>query len=145
MSFLITYKSLFEVKIWHDYLLNKGEMDFHSIEDQKEIDKILEKYDIHQFLDIEPTYTCSRILKKHKMILRKTRYGFKIAIKVEEIQDGENVLHKPFVPWDRFFSMTFMIKIKNAKFSNITNLPQQVLRNSVYYFTNISTKKKNEL
>ena len=136
MGYKIIYKPLFEVRIWHDYLLNKGEDYFDDLS-QVNQDEILKKYDINKYLDIVPTPGCLRLMKNYHLIHRKTRYGFIIAIKVDEMQQGQNTRYTPFVPWQKFFSLAFTIQIKDSNFVNFTNLSQQQLQNVAYHLTNI--------
>lgn len=140
MGFIITYKTLFEVRLLHHYHLDKcGEGNDYVLFDlagNTVQEEALRKYDIASFLEIEPTATCVALLRKHHCIFRRQGDRLIIAAKVQ-FDEGLN-LYKPFVPLADDLAFTFRYKIADPYFLNYSNIPLQKENNSIYFFQNKS-------
>lgn len=141
MGFTIFHRILLELNVWHHFFLNKGvkkneewESRFEEITDPAERLKRLSHYDVHRFLDIEPTPSCLNNLKAHRLILKRTNTGLMVGVK-----EGENG-GKPYVSFDNRLKLTFLLHVKDPSFFNYSDLPVEGAgeERSVYYFHNYS-------
>jgi hypothetical protein len=144
MGFIITYKTLFEVRLLHHYHLDKcGEGNDYVLFDlagNTVQEEALSKYDIASFLQIEPTETCVALLRKHHCIFRRQGDRLIVAAKVQ-FDEGLN-LYKPFVSLADDLAFTFRYKIADPYFLNYSNIPLQKESNSIYFFQNKSEGSK---
>jgi hypothetical protein len=116
----IIYRTLFEVRLLHHYFLNKGSEVYDTIAKETDKLKLLSKYDISEFLEIEPTETCKKLLKKHRCIFKRIPTGFLVGISCIKKDDGSFVpVHKPND--DCCFS--FLVNYTDSFFINYTSLP----------------------
>ncbi|NJM15257.1 MAG: hypothetical protein HC896_07670 [Bacteroidales bacterium] len=134
---MITYKKLFEVNLWHDYLLNKGDERFNDL-NEADKNKILESYNIHSYLHIEPTPDTIKKISNYHLAFRKTSYGFLIGMKVQELVDNGNTIYTPFIETGDFFSLAFAVQVKDLGFFNFTNLSQQTLDGKTFILATLT-------
>ena len=128
MSFHITYKPLFEVKILHNYFLNLGTKEFNALND-KEKEVVLKDYNVSNFLEIVASRGTIKILNGHKLILKKHPRGFIIYCRVTD--PDSNV---PFTDLPINLSLSFLMRIKDPYFSNYTNI--SLKGKPLFYFGN---------
>lgn len=138
MGFSITYKTLFEVKILHDFLLNKGLTSFAGLPINEQ-DEILKRYNIHDYIEIEPTAECRRIMANYKLKVRKTPFGFIVGVKIDERVNNGTTTSWPFIDFSTFLSLTFSVSIVDPNFINFTNINQSLSGDHIYYLSNIKT------
>jgi hypothetical protein len=87
---------------------------------------------------IEPTHTCQRILKGHRLLLKPTPNGLQLLIPV-------GVDQRPVLPLDGALAFTFLLKLKNPTFVNFTQLDSQYQPNqTLYVFTNETLDNASE-
>ena len=140
------YRTLFQVRILHHYFLNKGAEMFDNIAEEKDKTEIFRNYDIQEFLTIEPTESCKKLLKQYRCVFKVTRDGFLVGIRSRKIStDKFKALFKP--AGNLHFS--FLISFIDNFFINYTCLPLK--RNlkeldgfisqdkNVYYCHNLTT------
>lgn len=140
MGFVITYKTLFEVRLLHHYHLDKagegGDYLLFDLATDAEQEEALRKYDISSFLNIVPTEACYSLLRKHNCIFQKRQDRFIIAIKVQ-YNDGLNA-YTPFVPLADDLAFTFRYTIADPYFLNYSNIPLPKQKDTVFLFQNKS-------
>ncbi len=144
MGFTISHRILFELNVWHHFFLNKGkrqdgewEVRFEAITDPAERLKVLSRYDVHRFMEIQPTPSCLQALKAHQLTLKKTNTGLIVGVKEDE--DGD----EPFIPFDAGMKLTFQLNVRDPEFFNYSDFPMNSLETgqSVYYFHNHSAEE----
>jgi hypothetical protein len=138
MGFVITYKTLFEVRLLHHYHLDKaGEGNDYVLFDlagNVEQEAILRKYNIASFLTIEPTEACAAVLRRHQCVLRIQDDRLLVAIKVQH--DSVLNAYKPFVDLADDLVFTFRYNIADPYFLNYSNIPFGQNSDMVYFFQN---------
>ncbi|MBN8674264.1 MAG: hypothetical protein J0L56_09025 [Chitinophagales bacterium] len=122
MSNNLVYRTLFEVKILHHYFLNKGTLLFDLMDINKEKKEVLKKYDIRNFLHIEPTEACKRILKQYRCIFKLTPTGFLIGLRAEKTAPDK---YKPVFKPEDTSRFSFLVYFTDTFFINYTALPMQ--------------------
>ena len=116
MTFSITYKPLFEVKILHHYFLDRGNADFFSMnEEQKK--KQLADFDLSSVFATIPSAETHRKLAGHQLVFKTTNTGFTVWVRVSEESDTS-----PLITLDDTLELTFLLKLVNHTFFNFTNL-----------------------
>jgi hypothetical protein len=140
MGFVITYKTLFEVRLLHHYHLDKAGEDsdyvLFDLATDAEQEEALRKYDVSSFLSIRPTEACSSLLRKHNCIFQQRESGFIIAVKVQH-DDGLNA-YVPFVSLADDLAFTFRYNIVDPYFLNYSNIPLPRQKDTVFFFQNKS-------
>ncbi|MEM8528137.1 MAG: hypothetical protein AAGG68_26070, partial [Bacteroidota bacterium] len=142
MSFLIQYRTLFEVKILHDYYLDRVDSRFLKLRasneagKETEIKRRLSTYDIRNDLDFEPTAASKKFMNAHKMLFRATPTGFLVATKVKRQETNEGIRYQPFIALESQFSIAVQLKVLNPIFQNFTALPLRTSIDTFYYFSN---------
>ncbi|WP_167612485.1 hypothetical protein [Maribellus sediminis] len=116
MTFAITYKPLFEVKILHLYYLNKGDVEFFSMNDNDK-EKQLAGYDISTFFRIVPTSVTQNKLEGHKLVFKRHTSGFTIWVNVSEVDEST-----PLIALDDTLELSFLLKLNAHTFFNLTHL-----------------------
>lgn len=129
MSFNLTYGLLFEVRLFHNYFLNKGEETFESMSDTDK-GKMLQKFNTDAFATITPSLETNTLLKNYKMVFKKTNTGFRVYIKVKETDDID-----PFINVPTDLNLTFLITIHDYQFGNYTDL--EPVSNQAFFFSNV--------
>jgi hypothetical protein len=134
MGFILTYKTLFEVKILHHFFLNKADaatntekvFDNMTLADKTEV---LRGYDVRNFIRIEPTATTAALLRKHRCIYKNTPTG--ILVGLQSKTSGAQSF--PDFSFADDLHFTFALHFDDAYFTNYTALPL-VRENSFCYF-----------
>lgn len=129
MSFNITYGLLFEVTLLHNYFLNSGEDTYTgmSTDDKK---KMLQKFDSNSFTTITPTLETITQLRNYKMVFKSTKTGFRVYIKVKEIDEFD-----PYISVPVDLKLDFKITVNDYQFENYTNL--EFVLNQIFLFSNV--------
>lgn len=140
MSSLIQYRSLFSVKLLHEYYLPLDPTLFQGIPTEQQ-DLIAERqkrdYRVSRDFDLAPTNDCRTILENLRFIFKQNNFGFNVACQANAMGDGTFV---PFTPLDDAFNLRFTLDLKNSQIYNFTNL--QLGKNVenrdryIYYFSN---------
>jgi hypothetical protein len=134
MSFEYSYRLLFEVTVFHNFFLNDGESDF-GIMLNKEKQKMLLKYDFENFITISPSIATQKTLKNFKMQFKKTKTGFRIFIKVKQLEKSDPLFNlDPFIEVPTDLELIFTMKINDCQFENYTDL--SFSPNQLFYFGN---------
>ncbi|MEM8527467.1 MAG: hypothetical protein AAF806_10150 [Bacteroidota bacterium] len=147
MSFLIQYRPLFEVRLLHDYYLNRASSFFHELDltddgEKEEIVERLSHYDIsNDFLFKLPSKT-KKFLNAHKMVFRTTETGFVVFIKVKQQINGNTIKYKPFIELEDAFELVIQMYITNPVLPNFTALPMKPVLDAHYHFTNKDQEDK---
>ncbi len=129
MGFKITYTTLFEVQLLHNYFLNDGGTTFASM-DPAEQETQLGLYDISEFIDIIPSVDTATIMNGHKIVAKTTKSGLAVYCKVSEEDEDE-----PFITLEDELQLTFILKLKDSIFSNYTELDFSQV--GPFYFGNV--------
>ncbi|WP_340112897.1 hypothetical protein [Maribellus mangrovi] len=116
MTFSITYKPLFEVKILHLYYLDKGNDEFFLMND-KDKKKQLADFDISTIFELVPSTVTLRQMAGHKLVFKTTNTGFTVWAHVSENSDST-----PLVTLDDTLEFTFLLKLIDHNFYNLTHL-----------------------
>ncbi|MCK3684989.1 hypothetical protein [Maribellus sp. YY47] len=116
MAFSIKYKPLFEVRIFHQYFLNKGTSDFFSMSEADK-EKQLAGYKVSKFLLVFPTAKSRNLLAGQHLVFSLTNTGFMIWVQVTDAND--NI---PLISLDDALELTFLLQPLNHTFINCTNL-----------------------
>ena len=107
----MSYRKLFGLDIFHDYYQDRICPDF----------------------SIEPTPACEKIIKDHRLILKKKLNGIQVIARF-------NSEGKPWIQLAESLKFTFVLKLNNIKFIDFTDIALQPNNNSVYLFSNQNTK-----
>ncbi|MCE4564239.1 hypothetical protein INQ51_07930 [Maribellus sp. CM-23] len=116
MTFSIKYKPLFEVRILHQYFLNKGASDFFSMSEADK-EKQLAGYKVSKFFLVVPTAKSRNLLAGQHLVFSLTNTGFMIWV---QVSDGNDVV--PLISLDDALELTFLLQPLNHTFINYTNL-----------------------
>ena len=116
MTFSITYKPLFEVKILHHYFLDKGNTNFFSMNEEQR-KKQLADFDISSVFAIIPSVMTQRKLAGLQMVVKNTGNGFTVWVRVSEESDNT-----PLISLNDTLELTFLLKLVNHTFFNFTNI-----------------------
>jgi len=129
MSYSIQYKELFRVNIFHRYFLDKGLVEFRTMNETEKA-KQLNNYNFQPIVSIVPTKESRQNLNGHNLVFKTLNSGFTIWSKVAETDDSE-----PFIALEDDLDFTFLIQIKDSVFYNYTDLK---LENAgkLYYLSN---------
>ncbi|MFD1295321.1 hypothetical protein ACFQ4Q_01580 [Lysobacter gummosus] len=115
---MIRYRTLFEVDIAHDYFLSRGEV---VLEAQSDADRssLAALYSVAEVFEIEPDAATIATLAGHKLLFRATRTGFLVAAQVDASTPPQ-----PIIAPDDTFRLAFLLRVRNARFANYTELGQ---------------------
>ena len=129
MSYSIQYKELFRVNIFHRYFLDKGSVEFRTMNEADKA-KQLNNYNFQPIVKIVPTKQSGQNLNGHNLVFKTLNSGFTVWSKVSESDDSE-----PFISLEDDLNFTFLIQIKDSVFFNYTDLK---LENAgkLYYLSN---------
>lgn len=116
MTFSIKYKPLFEVRIFHQYFLNKGTSDFFSMSEADK-EKQLAGYKVSKFFLVVPTAKSRNLLAGQHLVFSLTNTGFMIWV---QVSDENDVV--PLISLDDALELTFLLQPLNHTFINYTNL-----------------------
>ena len=134
MGFTLTYKTLFEVKLLHHYFLNKaGDLFDNMTAAEKSI--VLKGYDLRDFISIEPTADCARVLSRYHLIYKNTPSGLIVGTRAN--QNAGKFF--PAFSVEDSLRFTFKVYFEDTFFSNYTALPLSKDRAAMYYFQNRKT------
>lgn len=134
MSFDLSYRQLFEINIFHNFFLNNGESVYINMPNAEK-EKMIRKYDFEKFMTISPSIATAKVLKNYKMQLKRTKTGFKIFIKIKELDEGDPFFNRdPFIEIPLDLELIFTLKINDSQFENYTDLPFSQHR--LFYFSN---------
>jgi hypothetical protein len=136
MGFRIIFKNLLEIKLLHHYFLDKGIVRYDTMSPEEK-DKLEEKYDIRNILDITPTGDSMNLLSAHRCVYKSTPMGILVGIKAEP-DDLLPGIFNPFISMEDDLSLRFILRLKDAGFANYTALPLKGNSGSMFIFKNYS-------
>lgn len=113
---MIRYRPLFQVDLLHDYFLSRGRAVFETQEEATR-NAMTGAYSVGSYLEIFPDGPTLDRLGGHKMIFRTTGMGFLVAV-----QTDASVADRPAIPPAADFNLSFVLRIKDARFANYTEL-----------------------
>jgi len=128
MSFTITYRTLFSVDIWHHFFLDDETGNFIGLVAERR-NQIKSRYNLADFLNIQPSEATLDVLKGHQLIFKVTSSGFVIAAKADPADTS-----KIFNPLDDHQILRFTISSNDSSFQNYTNF--QKSSKELLYFNN---------
>ena len=134
MGFTLSYKTLFEVRMLHHFFLDRASDLFDNM-DLAGKSRALKGYDVRDFISIEPTAACARILNKYHFIYKNTSLGLIVGTKAN-FNAGK---YFPTPALDDTLQFTFKISFSDIFFSNYTALPLLQTKDEVYFFQNFTT------
>lgn len=114
---MISYRTLFQVHIAHDYFLSRGERVFEAL-DAAEQAALAAGWSVPGLLDIAPDDTTVATLRGHKILFRPTETGFLAAVRI----DPNTADQRPWVPPGAGFRLAFMLRLTDPRFANYTEL-----------------------
>ena len=129
MSFLGSYTLLFEATLLHGYFLNDGETEFDALADENKI-KMLSKYKYESFIEVNPTIETAKSLRNLKLLYKKTKTGFSIYCKADELDPAT-----PFINIPAGLKLDFTMRTKDYQFENYTDL--EFSNTKLFYFSNV--------
>jgi len=139
----ICYKTLFEVKLLHEYYLTKsdGESIFDFPLQKDRMDFLLDRFskddkNIHNETTFDIPETAKQFFKGHRLKLLPTYAGFKIVTEVltQTLGDGTKI-YRPKISLPEDSNITVLIKDK-GEVSEFTNGRINRFIDSKYYFSN---------
>ncbi|MEM6723363.1 MAG: hypothetical protein AAF598_04950 [Bacteroidota bacterium] len=117
MATRITYKRLFECRIWHHYHLDLGQSVFGA-GDAASQEARVQSYQVADFLDIVPSIETKRLLAGHRMRMIHYPLGFFVGMEADPSDTD-----RPFMELDEQATLRFYLRIKDPLFQNYSNLP----------------------
>jgi hypothetical protein len=109
------YKRLFELRVFHHYWLDQGNVLFDSLPNEDKERRLL-SYDVRSFLALKPTTTTEKALKGFGCVYKESNLGC-IVVAPDSV----------VLPTDTVFE--FVVTVKDAMFFNYTALtlrPQKI-------------------
>ena len=134
MGFTLSYKTLFEVRLLHHFFLDRASDLFDNM-DLAGKSRALKGYDVREFINIEPTAACAKVLRKYHFIYKNTPLGLIVGTRAN-FTGGK---YFPALGLDDTLQFTFKVSFGDIFFSNYTALPLLQTKDAVYFFQNIST------
>ena len=134
MGFTLSYKTLFEVRLLHHFFLDRASDLFDNM-DLAGKSRALKGYDVREFINIEPTAACAKVLRKYHFIYKNTPLGLIVGTRAN-FTGGK---YFPTLGLDDTLQFTFKVSFGDIFFSNYTALPLLQTKDAVYFFQNIST------
>ena len=141
MSFNITYKPLFEIRILHQYYLNfttnsrEQAYTLSSINDVHQ--QLFKAFQVSSFLKVIPSKDTEEILNNHKIVFRPTNYGCKLFI---ALKSGSQ---NPQRPLSSEFRLRFYLDLLSPYFFNFTDLPLSNPNGRTFYYHNLRREGQN--
>lgn len=134
MGMTITYNILFEVKVLHHYLLNRGMKNLALMTENEQAEMML-NYDVRDIFTITPTAECRKHLDRHQCLCKQTPLGIIVGLKAELVSQNPKK-YRPFHPIDDDLVFTFHLHLKDFGLLNYTDLPLTGDSGKVYVFSN---------
>ena len=131
MSFVTTYRKLFNVNIYHHYFLDDGSVAFDSSPLLKEAQ--LGNYNFEDFCKIIPSEKTQELFKGNKLVFKTTSNGFTVFSKAEETAPNAGT-YRPLVNLSQTTVFDFLIYVKDALFENYSTVNSKPL--IPYYLSN---------
>jgi hypothetical protein len=114
---MIRFRPLFQVELFHDYFLNRGNVMFEA-QPEEDRNALKALYSVGNFLEIFADEPTVEKLAGHKMIFRTTGTGFLVAVRTDPTINAP----QPSIPLATDFRLTFAVRIKDPRFANYTEL-----------------------
>lgn len=135
MAFVQRYDLFFQLRILHHYYLDKANQLFDTLS-ATDKDIVIGRYDISDFIEIQPTSHCINNLAGNHCIFKRIKDRIFVGIhsKEEKVNNAVKIYPRNTIENDLHF--TFKLKIKDTSFSNYTNLPFRAYENRQLYFSN---------
>ncbi|ETX04317.1 hypothetical protein [Candidatus Entotheonella palauensis] len=114
---MIRYAILFEVRVLHDYFLNRGSRVHESL-DEAQREALMRSYTSETFLEVAPARYTEKLLAGHNMIFKTTATGFLVAVKTAPSPQQD----QPAIALGANFRLAFALRISDPHFFNYTAL-----------------------
>lgn len=131
MSFLTTYKPIFQVNFYHHYFLDNGTIAFDSSASLKL--QQLEKYDFTSFLRVVPSLKTQSILRGQRLTVKNTPNGISVWGKVEETAPDSGI-YQPYITLSQNQELQFLLYVEHALFENYSTVTANP--NRPFFFSN---------
>jgi len=134
------YKTLFDIRILHRFFLNEGadayvESGGGALQEQFDANRL--KYNLSDFMTIQPTQRTVKMLKNYHGVFRQYKDGIKVALKQVPYPDplpDPLPPADPFIAFDDDFFLDFTIEINDQYFENYTDIDWD--KNGLIYLSN---------
>ncbi len=140
MGRLTQYRSLFSVRILHEYYLPVEPEIYQNIPaDNLDSfqDRLHGNYNINGDFKISPTSDCNEALNNYNLVFKRNRLGCFVAGKVRSLGGGD---FTSYIPMDEPETFRFTLDLGNKNLFNFTNIRLERNIESkdyfVYYFSN---------
>ncbi len=132
MSYSLTYRTLFELNVLHEYYLNSGPDPFRGM-DPVQQQLMLKNYAFNGFLRVVPTAQTVKKLNNQKLLLRADHKGLQIVASIESTAPANPAA--PLISLDDNLELHFLVKIGDPSFEIYTDLT--LVKNELFFFSNI--------
>jgi hypothetical protein len=140
----INYKTLFEVKLLHEfYLTKKDGTTVFSVSDQpNRLKFLLDEYtvgreSINADISFEFPARTAQVYDAHQLKLLPTYSGFRVLARVDVIRLSDNsIVYRPVVPIEEGLSINILMVKKNTAIEGYTNARLHNALPAIYYFSN---------
>lgn len=144
----INYKTLFEVKLLHEYYLTRqdGIVIFSIANQSDRLNFLMDQFSrgrgsINNDLLFELPYKAKKEYNDYNIKLVPTYSGFKVAVRVNQKRLGDNSLvFEPFVPLPDGFSINILFSARNNFVDAYTSSRISSALPGTYFFSNDSNK-----
>lgn len=119
----ITYRSLFEVKVLHDYFLLPGA-----------VPRYPDGFDLRRLIHITPDEATASLMRRQHMLFMATATGFKVMVQAEDLTGTGT--YATVADVDASLKLSFHWTLLDPLFENYTNRRILEKNKAVYYFSN---------
>lgn len=143
----VIYKTLFEVKLMHEYYLTKkdGAVIFEKLDQLSRLEFLADEFTVERPSindDISFEFPESFKQKYESLHLRilPTYSGCRVVVRVEEqTLSDQSVAYRPLIPLSNTLNIFILLNRKNFNIDNYSNARVQRSYSSTYFFTNLDT------
>lgn len=128
MAFQISYKTVFELSIWHHHFLDPLTGPVFTpppvVGASPEQTRLLLDYDVRNFLKVQPTEASVEVIKQRGLIYKNTNRGCLLAAK------------DAYTETDSGVKVSLVMNVTNPSFFNYTDFDFSAIGNGIFYLTN---------
>lgn len=136
MGMTLSYSILFEVKVLHHYLLNRGQQNFAAMSPDEQAAMLL-LYESRSIFRLVPSARSREDLDRHNCLVRQTAAGLIVGLKAEA-SSGPPKSYTPFHTLDDDLVFTFHLHLHDCSLLNYTALPLTGNTGRIYLLQNLS-------